>query len=179
MKIVQDAFLRRTEELDRRLGVGRSFDMVGRSLTIGGRRARLWVVNGYADDAVLERAVAGWLAIRDLAGVNTAEAFAARYVTVSDAAAEQDMAKAVTAVLAGKTLLVIDGLPGGVLMDAKQFPLRGIEEPDTSKVMDFLMGENRFASLKNNFPDKADALYAKEVEDVKARYAKYKKLAEG
>ena len=53
------------------------------------------------------------------------------------------------------------------------------KEPDTSKVMDFLMGENRFASLKNNFPDKADALYAKEVEDVKARYAKYKKLAEG
>ena len=52
------------------------------------------------------------------------------------------------------------------------------KEPDTSKVMDFLMGENRFASLKNNFPDKADALYAKEVEDVKARYLKYKKLAE-
>ena len=52
------------------------------------------------------------------------------------------------------------------------------KEPDTDKVMDFLMGENRFASLKNNFPDKADALYAKEVEDVKARYERYKKLAE-
>ena len=52
------------------------------------------------------------------------------------------------------------------------------KEPDTDKVMDFLMGENRFASLKNNFPDKAEALYAKEVEDVKARYARYKKLAE-
>ena len=52
------------------------------------------------------------------------------------------------------------------------------KEPDTDKVMDFLMGENRFASLKNNFPDQADALYAKEVEDVKARYARYKKLAE-
>ena len=35
------------------------------------------------------------------------------------------------------------------------------KEPDTDKVMDFLMGENRFASLKNNFPDKADALYAR------------------
>ena len=44
--------------------------------------------------------------------------------------------------------------------------------------MDFLMSENRFASLKNNFPAKADALYAKEVESVKARYAKYKKMAE-
>ncbi len=51
-------------------------------------------------------------------------------------------------------------------------------EPDTDKLMDFLMGENRFASLKNNFPERADALYAKEVADVKARYAKYRKMAE-
>ena len=51
-------------------------------------------------------------------------------------------------------------------------------EPDTSKIMDYLMGENRFASLKNNVPEKADALYAKTVADVKARYAKYRKMAE-
>ena len=51
-------------------------------------------------------------------------------------------------------------------------------EPDMDKLMDFLMGENRFAALKNNFPEKADALYAKEMADVKARYAKYKKLAD-
>ena len=107
MKIVQDAFLRRTEELDARLGVGRSFDMVGRSLTVGGRRARLWVVNGYADDAVLERAISGWLPIRDLNGIGTLETFVAQYVTVSEAEAETDMDKAVTAVFSGKTLLVI------------------------------------------------------------------------
>ena len=40
--------------------------------------------------------------------------------------------------------------------------------PDTDKLMDFLMGENRFASLKNNFPERADALYQKEIADVKA-----------
>ena len=40
-----------------------------------------------------------------------------------------------------------------------------------------MMGENRYASLKNNFPEKADALYQKEIEDVKARYQKYKELA--
>ena len=51
-------------------------------------------------------------------------------------------------------------------------------EPDTSKLMDFLMGENRFASLKNNFPEKADALYQKEISDVKARYNKYRKMAD-
>ena len=52
-------------------------------------------------------------------------------------------------------------------------------EPDAGKLMDFLMGENRFASLKNNFPDRAEALYQKAMADVKSRYARYKKLAEG
>ena len=51
-------------------------------------------------------------------------------------------------------------------------------EPDTEKLLPFLMGENRFASLKNNFPGKADAFYEKAVVDVKARCARYKKLAE-
>ena len=50
-------------------------------------------------------------------------------------------------------------------------------EPDTEKLLPFLMGENRFASLKNNFPGKADALYEKALADVKARCARYQKLA--
>ena len=51
-------------------------------------------------------------------------------------------------------------------------------EPDTSKLMDYLMGENRFASLKNNFPERADALYEKAIADIKARYEKYRKMAD-
>ena len=51
-------------------------------------------------------------------------------------------------------------------------------EPDTSKLMDYLMGENRFASLKNNFPEKAEALYQQEIANLKARYEKYRKMAQ-
>ena len=43
MKRVKDAFDERAAALDGLLGVGRSFDMIGRTLRIGGRRARLWV----------------------------------------------------------------------------------------------------------------------------------------
>lgn len=135
MKRVKDAFDERAAALDGLLGVGRSFDMIGRTLRIGGRRARLWVVNGYADDTVLERAISAWLPIPSLEDVGTLQAFADRYVSVCDAAVETDRLKAVTAVFAGKTLLVIDGFSGGVVLDAKQFPLRSVEEPDTSKVL--------------------------------------------
>ena len=123
MKRVKDAFDERAAALDGLLGVGRSFDMIGRTLRIGGRRARLWVVNGYADDTVLERAISAWLPIPSLEDVGTLQAFADRYVSVCDAAVETDRLKAVTAVFAGKTLLVIDGFSGGVVLDAKQ--LRG------------------------------------------------------
>ena len=41
--------------LDDLLGVGRCFDMIARDLMIDGKRARLWVVDGYGDDAVIER----------------------------------------------------------------------------------------------------------------------------
>ena len=135
MKRVKDAFDERAAALDGLLGVGRSFDMIGRTLRIGGRRARLWVVNGYADDTVLERAISAWLPIPSLEDVGTLQAFADRYVSVCDAAVETDRLKAVTAVFAGKTLLIIDGFSGGVVLDAKQFPLRSVEEPDTSKVL--------------------------------------------
>ena len=52
-------------------------------------------------------------------------------------------------------------------------------EPDTDKLMDYLMGENRFASLKNNFPERAEELYQQEIAELKARYARYRKMADG
>ena len=51
-------------------------------------------------------------------------------------------------------------------------------EPDSSKMMDYLKGENRYSSLKINFPDRADRLYQKTIQDAKDRYAKYRKMAE-
>ena len=51
-------------------------------------------------------------------------------------------------------------------------------EPDSSKMMDYLKGENRYAALQINFPDRAQRLYEKTIQDAKDRYAKYRKMAE-
>ena len=128
-------FSARTTALDDALGVGRCFDMTARDLTIGGRRARLWVVNGYAQEGVLERIIAQWLAAPDLTDMKTPDAFLRRFVTACDAAVCLKKEAAVLGVFSGKTLLVVDGWPGGILMDVKQFPTRSIEEPDTSRVL--------------------------------------------
>ena len=47
----------------------------------------------------------------------------------------------------------------------------------TGDFQQFLMGKNRYASLKLSFPEKADALYHKAANDAKERYEGYVKLA--
>ena len=133
--MTQEDFRARTASLDGALGVGKCFDMTTRDLLIADRRARLWVVNGYAQEDVLERIIAAWQSLPSLKDITGPEDFCARCVSASDAAVERSREKAVMGVFAGKTLLVVDGWPGGILMDAKQFPTRSIEEPDTSRVL--------------------------------------------
>ena len=46
MKKLSENYMENVRQLDQLLGVGRSVDMVSRDYVIGGRRARLWVVDG-------------------------------------------------------------------------------------------------------------------------------------
>ncbi|WP_369282542.1 pyruvate:ferredoxin (flavodoxin) oxidoreductase [Oscillibacter sp. GMB15532] len=47
----------------------------------------------------------------------------------------------------------------------------------TGDFQQFLLGENRYASLKLSFPEKAEELYAKAEQDAKERLASYQNLA--
>ena len=49
-------------------------------------------------------------------------------------------------------------------------------EPN-GKLREYMMGENRFASLTRTFPDRAEQLFAEAEEFTARRYAKYRKLA--
>ena len=51
------------------------------------------------------------------------------------------------------------------------------KEPDFSKFQEFLQGEVRYASLKRNNPEAAEALFEKVQHDAENRIAGYKKLA--
>ncbi|MFZ5753492.1 MAG: pyruvate-flavodoxin oxidoreductase, partial [Bacillota bacterium] len=52
------------------------------------------------------------------------------------------------------------------------------KEP-TASFREFLMGEVRYSSLLNTFPETAEALFTKAEEDAKERYETYKRLAQG
>ena len=43
--------------LDTLLGVGRNYDVINRDLYVGSRKGRLYVIDGYGDDGVIERII--------------------------------------------------------------------------------------------------------------------------
>ena len=123
--------------LDATLGVGRSCDIVNRNYIIGGKKARLWVVDGFGLDATLERMGSFWLRLRgeQVMGLADMQDFADRFITFSETNVSFDMEDIVTSVLLGKTLLLMEGLPGAALIDAKEFPSRSVGEPADGKVL--------------------------------------------
>ena len=119
------------------LGVGRSCDLVSRDYIIGGRRARIWVIDGYGKDEILERMGSFWLSLTEehLGGLTEMQQFADRFITFSETDVSFDGEDIVTSVLLGKTLLLVEGLSGAALCDAKNYPGRGVEEPPDGKVL--------------------------------------------
>ena len=137
MEKISNDYRENVRVLDGLLGVGRSCDMVSRDYLIGGRRARLWVVDGFGSDSILERMGAFWLTLKpeNVVGLTEMQDFLDRYITFSESNVTFDISDAVTSVFLGKSLLAVEGLAGGALMDAKGYPSRSVNEPPDGKVL--------------------------------------------
>ena len=137
MEKISNDYRENVRVLDALLGVGRSCDMVSRDYLIGGRRARLWVVDGFGSDSILERMGAFWLTLKpeNVVGLTEMQDFLDRYITFSESNVTFDISGAVTSVFLGKSLLAVEGLAGVALMDAKGYPSRSVHEPPDGKVL--------------------------------------------
>ena len=137
MEKISNDYRENVRVLDGLLGVGRSCDMVSRDYLIGGRRARLWVVDGFGSDSILERMGAFWLTLKqeNEVGLTEMQDFLDRYITFSESNVTFDISDAVTSVFLGKSLLAVEGLAGVALMDAKGYPSRSVHEPPDGKVL--------------------------------------------
>ncbi|MBQ9648471.1 MAG: spore germination protein [Oscillospiraceae bacterium] len=123
------------ERLDALLGTERCYDVISRDLYAGRRRCRVYTIDGYGDDAVIERILAHLMDLTSTVEAQTMQEFVDRYVSFGEVDVENDLEQAVTGVFLGKTLLLADGFAECALIDAKQFPARSVDEPSSGKVL--------------------------------------------
>lgn len=124
-------------QLDELLGVGTNYDVISRDLEVGGRRGRFYVIDGYGDDGVLERMTAFLMGEGALqaAKAQSMQELMERCISFCEVNCESSIGKIIESVLLGKTALLLDGFSQCVLIDAKRYPGRSVEEPADGKVL--------------------------------------------
>lgn len=123
--------------LDSLLGVGRNYDLIHRDLYIGTWKGRLYVIDGYGDDGVIERMTAFLLGQGAALGKNASDMqeFIDRCVSFCEVDCENKIDKILTGAFIGKTILLLEGFDHCAMIDAKKFPGRSVEEPSDGKVL--------------------------------------------
>ena len=122
--------------LKEELGVGQNFDMIHLDVEYAGIRMAMFLVDGLVKDDILH------LLMKFLAKVKKEELrkdvlkkLLSTYIPYIEISTVDDLNKVVDNVLSGPTALLIDGIDEVLLIDARTYPVRGPQEPDTERVV--------------------------------------------
>lgn len=116
------------------LNTEHNFDIVFRDFQIAGRRACLFFIDGYVKDESITKLYQGFLRIGQT-GLTSMKQFCEICVPFCDVSVGTDVDRAVTSVLSGRVILLIDGLDQAAEVDMRSYPQRTTGEPDKEKVM--------------------------------------------
>ncbi|MFA9557022.1 spore germination protein [Evansella sp. AB-rgal1] len=105
-------------------------DVLYRNIQMDGKRACLIFIDGLVNTTDIQQHVILDL-IKQEENVSTIHDIEEKTLSISQTVEENTLDKAVTAVLEGNTVLVIDGKEKLLIFDAKEFQTRGITEPES------------------------------------------------
>lgn len=125
------------QRLNEKLRVGKSFDLLSRAVSVGRRAGRLYFVDGFTKDEVLEKMLEflSKLPPEDVQGITDAQQFLTRFIPYVEVSCAADLETVTLQVLSGATALVVEGLDRVLLIDCRTYPVRGVEEPESDRVM--------------------------------------------
>lgn len=122
--------------IEQYLPVKRSFDVIGRELIIGqSTRAYLVFIDGFAKDDIMLwiLQVLQSVSEADLSN-NAIQTLMKKKIGYIEVEIFNDIEQMRSMVLAGAVGLIIDGQDQGLIIDAREYPVRSPEEPELEKV---------------------------------------------
>lgn len=122
--------------MEDRIGLGVSFDLGLRELAILRKKVHIYYVNGLCDSVLITEILEGLLLINDTEkpSTNLSKIIENRLVNESVEKVET-MDEIVDQLLSGLIVVLVEGDQAGLILDAREYPGRDPEEPDTEKVV--------------------------------------------
>ena len=117
--------------------IDESFDLVLRELRIAGAPAAILFVDGMVKDEAMAKMLQSFFGMtgEQRQGLPTAADFAAAALAYTEAETAGETEKVITAVLSGQLALLLEGYREALLIDLRTYPVRGVEEPDTDRIL--------------------------------------------
>lgn len=114
-----------------------TFDVLTRELTLGDHLATFYFLNGFIKDSIAEKMFEFLLSIdkKQWRHITNMQDFKRACVSHTEAEDVYDINQAVTAVLSGMMVGVIEELDGFLVLDIRTYPSRSLEEPEDDRVL--------------------------------------------
>lgn len=123
------------EIIKQRLPIEKSFDVIGRELLFGNIEAYLIFIDGFAKDTIMLFILEELQPLRlEEISKKKIEFLLKQKIGYIEVGTFKELKQMETAVLSGAVALVIDGVDEGIIIDAREYPVRGSSEPDLEKV---------------------------------------------
>jgi len=117
------------------LAIDKSFDIVGRDITVGSKNAYLVFIDGFAKDQILLFILERLQNLKEEEiSVDTIKKLIQTDIAYIEVDTFNSLEPMKTSVLSGGAALFIDGQNEGILLDVREYPVRSPQEPDLEKV---------------------------------------------
>lgn len=123
------------ESIRQQVPVDESFDIMERQLTVSGKDAVMYFVEGLTDRTVVQRIIFSLFTLDDQhkEQMETAETFIKNNLPYLNAKVIYDIDQTIRSLYSGLVPLIIDGFDGVIMIDCRSYPLRSVDEPSKEK----------------------------------------------
>lgn len=133
--IFSGGYKERMEAVQALLHLNENFDILHRQVTIGGKKASLFAVDGFLTGTVSEKVMEFFYSIQEQDMPEDYSGFVDRYAPYVDIVTIEDQNKFVQMLLSGITCILIEGYRQIIGFDFREYPSRSVDEPEKDKVL--------------------------------------------
>lgn len=117
------------------LFIDQNFDLIYRTVSIGGRESCLYFIDGFLKDDTMEKLLQVFTGVSKEDMPKDEHEFSKRYIPYGEVNPVDDTDQLITSILSGIACLFIDGYKKAFLIDCRTYPMRSVDEPEKDKVL--------------------------------------------
>lgn len=121
--------------LNKELGVDSNFDIIYRIIQVGGKNACMYYINGFCKDDLIQRLLWHLMTLTPETMTSDAHEMSKKAIPYMDADLQTEWEQIISSIMSGIFALFIDGYEKCILIDSRNYPSRGVSEPEKDKAL--------------------------------------------